>query len=305
MRDARAIVVLVLSAAALAGGFASPWLGASGGPAAGQQRQGEPFTTEITRIKDGLYVIPGYDGQVTGGNVAVRVTGEGVIIVDDRFPPSSAEIAAKVKSVTPQPIKYVLSTHHHGDHTGGHPEFIKSAEIIAHRNARANMVRGKQAATPRLVFNDQASVFLGGVEVEAQHLGRGHTNGDAVVYFRDLRAVHTGDLVVWGKRTDNSILTPFMDYENGGSLADWVPTLDKVLQLHFDAAIPGHGPVLTKEEVRSFRQKLMTLRQRAADLIKSGVGKGDFMNKLKTDDLSWPFPKARIEPLYDELTARR
>ena len=305
MRDPRAIVLLVLSAAALAAGFALPRLDASGETAAGQQRQGEPFTTAITRLKDGLYVIPGYDGQVTGGNVAVRITTEGVIIVDDRFPPSSAEIAAKVKSVTPQPIKYVLSTHHHGDHSGGHPEFIKTAEIVAHRNARANMVRGKQAAPPRVVFTDQASVFLGGVEVEAQHFGRGHTNGDAVIYFRDLRAVHTGDLVVWGKRTDNSLLTPFMDYENGGSLTEWISTLEKVLQLDFDAAIPGHGPVLTKEEVRSFRQKLMTLRQRAADLITSGVGRGDFMNRLKIDDLNWPFPKERIEPLYDELAARR
>ena len=223
------------------------------------------------KLKDGLYVIPGYDGAVTGGNVAVRVTSEGVMIVDDRFPPSSAEIAPKVRSVTSQPIKYVLSTHNHGDHSGGHPEFIKTAEIIAHRNARENMISGKQAAPPRVVFNDQASVFLGGVEVEARHLGRGHTNGDAVIYFRDLRAVHTGDLVVWGKRTDGSLLTPFMDYGNGGSLLEWIGTLDKVLQLDFDTAIPGHGPVLTKDDVRAFRQKLVTLRQRASDLITSGV----------------------------------
>ena len=96
-----------------------------------QQPQGEPFSTSIRQVKDGLYVIPGYDGAVTGGNVAVRVTSEGAIIVDDRLPPSSAEIASKVKSVTPQPIKYVLSTHNHGDHTGGHAEFIKTAEARA------------------------------------------------------------------------------------------------------------------------------------------------------------------------------
>ena len=104
-----------------------------------QQPQGDPFSTEIRPVKDGLYVIPGYDGAVTGGNVAVRVTNEGVIIVDDRLPPSSAQIAGKVRSVTPQPIKYMISSHHHGDHTGGHPEFIKVAEIIAHRNNRENM----------------------------------------------------------------------------------------------------------------------------------------------------------------------
>ena len=168
------------------------------------------------------------------------------------------------------------------------------------------MVSGKQAAPPRIVFNDQASVFLGGVEVETRHLGRGHTNGDAVVYFRDLRAVHTGDLVVWGKRTDGSLLTPFMDYGNGGSLTEWIGTLDKVLQLDFDAAIPGHGPVLSKDDVRAFRQKLVTLRQRAADLDHVGrAPRRSSWPKLKTDDLNWPFPKERIDPLYDELAAKR
>jgi cyclase len=239
----RFVVMLALAAIAAA---AIPF-------AASQQPTGEPFSTEIRKIKDGLYVIPGYDGAVTGGNVAVRVTSEGTIIVDDRLPPSSAEIASKVKSVTPQPIKYVLSTHGHGDHTGGHPEFIKVAEIIAHRNNRANMLRSRLPAPPRVVFSDQAAVFLGGVEVQAIHMGRGHTNGDAVIYFPDLRTVHTGDLVVWGKRTDGSTLTPFVDRASGGSLVEWITTLDGVLKLDFDTAIPGHGPVLTKENIRSFR----------------------------------------------------
>lgn len=295
MRDARLLVALGLAAAALA----------AGPIAARQQPTGEPFSTAIMKLKDGLYLIPGYDGAVTGGNVAVRVTSEGVIIVDDKFPPASTEIAPKVRSVTSQPIKYVLSTHNHGDHTGGHPEFIKTAEIIAHRNARENMVKGKQAAPPRIVFNDQAELFLGGVQVQARYLGRGHTNGDAVIYFPDVRTVHTGDLVVWGKRTDGSVLTPFMDYSNGGSLTDWIGTLEKVLQLDFDAAIPGHGPVLTKNDVQGFRQKLITLRDRAQGLVRSGVSRTDFTGKLKIDDLNWPFPKERIDPLFDELTAKR
>jgi cyclase len=269
--------------------------------AAGQQPTGDPFSTEIRKIKDGLYVIPGYDGAVTGGNVAVRVTSEGTIIVDDRLPPSSAEIAGKVKSVTPQPIKYVLSTHGHGDHTGGHPEFINVAEIVAHRNNRANMLRSKLAAPPRVVFSDQAAVFLGGVEVQAIHFGRGHTNGDAVIYFPDLRALHTGDLVVWGKRTDGSTLTPFVDRASGGSLTEWIATLDGVLKLDFDAAIPGHGPVLTKEHIRGFRQNLIVLRQRMTEVVKAGAKKEELLTKLKTDDLGWPFPPERLNELWDEF----
>lgn len=273
--------------------------------AVGQQPQGEPFSTAIRVVKEGLYVIPGYDGAVTGGNVAVRVTSEGVIIVDDRFPPQSGEIVGKVRSVTSQPIRYVLSTHHHGDHSGGHPKFIKFAEIIAHRNARENMVRGKQMAPPRLVFTDQTAVFLGGVEVQALHFGRGHTNGDAVIYFPDLRTVHTGDLFVWGKRTDGSALTPFIDRANGGSLVEWIATLEKVLQLDFDTAIPGHGPVLRKDDVRLFRQGLVTLRQRMTDLVRSGATKDALAGKLKTDDLNWPFPQDRLNELWDEFGTGR
>jgi glyoxylase-like metal-dependent hydrolase (beta-lactamase superfamily II) len=272
--------------------------------AASQQPTGDPFSTEIRKIKNGLYVIPGYDGAVTGGNVAVRVTSEGTIIVDDRLPPSSAEIASKVKSVTPQPIKYVLSTHGHGDHTGGHPEFIKVAEIIAHRNNRANMVRSKLAAPPRVVFSDQAAVFLGGVEAQAIHFGRGHTNGDAVIYFPDLRTVHTGDLVVWGKRTDGSTLTPFVDRASGGSLVEWITTLDGVLKLDFDTAIPGHGPVLTKENIRSFRQNLAVLRERMTEVVKAGARKEELAKRLKTDDLGWPFPQERLNDLWDEFGVR-
>ena len=295
MRQTRFLVALGLVGAALG---TIPF-------AAIQQPEGEPFSTEIRKVKDGLYVIPGYDGAVTGGNVAVRVTREGTIIVDDRFPPSSREIVGKVRSVTSQPIKYVLSTHSHGDHSGGHPEFITIAEILAHRNNRANMIRNKQAAPPRVVFSDQAAVFLGGVEVQAVYLGRGHTNGDAVVYFPDLRAVHTGDLVVWGKRTDGSTLTPFIDRANGGSLVQWITTLDGVLKLDFDAAIPGHGPVLTKDDVRTFRQKLVTLRQRIVEVVKSADKKEDLAARLKTDDLGWPFPLERLNELWDEFGAGR
>jgi glyoxylase-like metal-dependent hydrolase (beta-lactamase superfamily II) len=271
----------------------------------GQQPQGEPFSTAIRPVKDGLYVIPGYDGAVTGGNVAVRVTSEGAIIVDDRFPPQSGEIVPKVRSVTSQPIRYVLSTHHHGDHSGGHPEFITVAEIIAHRNARQNMVRNKQMAPPRVTFTDQSSVFLGGIEVRALHFGRGHTDGDAVIYFPDLRTIHTGDLVVWGKRTDGSILTPFVDRANGGSLAEWIATLDRTLQLDFDTAIPGHGPVLRKDDVRRFHQGLVTLRQRLTTAVREGATRDTLAARLKTDDLNWPFPQARLDELWDEFGVRR
>src|SRR5688572_33145177 len=165
MRHARLVVGLCLAIAAPA----VPLV-------VGQQPQGEPLSTAIRKVQEGLYVIPGYDGAVTGGNVAVRVTSQGVVIVDDRFGTQSKEIAGKVRSVTSQPIRYVMSTHHHGDHSGGHAEFVKTAEIVAHRNNRANMIRGKQADPPRVTFTDEASIFLGGAETRAIYYGQGHTD---------------------------------------------------------------------------------------------------------------------------------
>jgi glyoxylase-like metal-dependent hydrolase (beta-lactamase superfamily II) len=270
-----------------------------------QQAAGEPFTTAITKIKDGLYVIPGYDGAATGGNVAVRVTSEGVIIVDSKLPTLYSDIVSKVRSVSPVPIKYVLSTHQHGDHTGANAEFLKTAEILMHRNARANMVTEKLAGPGRIVYDSRQSVFLGGVEVEMRYLGRGHTNGDSVIYFEDLRTIHTGDLVLWGKRSQGTTLTPFMDYAAGnGSGREWVATLDSILAMDFDTAIPGHGPVLTKDQVRTFRNKMQTLNERMADLVRSGGTKQDIATRIKVDDLDWPFPAGALDGLFDELSAR-
>ena len=267
-----------------------------------QQPRGAPFSTEIMKLKEGLFVIPGYDGAATGGNVAVRVTSEGVIIVDSKLPTLYSDIVNKTKSVSPLPIKYLLNTHQHGDHTGSNAQFAVGTEILMHRNARANMIKGNLTGPGRIVYTDQQSVFLGGVEVQMRYMGRGHTNGDSVIYFPDLRTIHTGDLVVWGKRSQGTILTPNMDYAAGnGSGKEWVATLDNMLKLDFDTAIPGHGPVLTKAEVRVFRDKMRTLNDRMAALIKAGGKRADIGAKLKVDDLNWPFAPDALNGLYDEL----
>ena len=273
------------------------------------QRQPPTFTPEqearlqIREVKDGLYVIPGFDGNMSGGNVAVRVTDEGVIIVDDKYLYSYDFIAAQVRSVTDQPIRYVLNTHHHFDHAGSNADFMQDAEVIAHKNARANIVRNDQPGAPRVVFGDETAVFLGGVEVQAHHVGRGHTNGDAVIYFPDLRAVHTGDLFIWGQRLDGSTLAPFWDFGNGGSAAEWPATLDKLLALDFDTVIPGHGPILTKDEVRTFRRHLQTVLDRVQGQIEAGATRDNIASRVDTNDLGWPLAPVRLQDVYDELTA--
>ena len=118
-----------------------------------------------------------------------------------------------------------------------------------------------------------------------------------------MKTVHTGDLVVWGKRSQGTILTPNMDYTAGhGSGKEWVATLDNVLKLDFDTAIPGHGPVLTKAQVKVFRDKMQTLNERMAALIKAGGNKADIATRLKTDDLEWPFQPDALYGLFDEFS---
>jgi len=250
---------------------------------------------QIEKVKDGLFLIRGPfnlcapngcggaygdDGLLhEAGDVAVRVTAEGLILVDNKYQQNVPEILEHVKTVSPLPVRYVLNTHHHTDHAGGDAVFINTSEIVAHRNVRENFLRNKQPGAPRVTFNDQASVFLGGVEVRAYYFGRGHTNGDAVIYFPDLRVIHTGDLITEGM--------PVMDYNNGASAVEWVSVLDKILALDFDTVIPGHGPLMTKEQIRRDRQKLLTMNERMADLARRSVPMEQVFDGLKLGDLGW------------------
>ena len=179
----------------------------------------------------------------------------------------------------------------------------RGIEIIAHRNIRENIIKNKQPGAPRIVFNDQASVHLGGVEVQMMYLGRGHTNGDTVIYFPDLRTVHSGDLVIDGM--------PVIDYNNGGSALEFVKTLNNLLKIDFDTVIPGHGRVLTKDFVRAYVPKLETMNKRMADLVKKRVPKDQLEKQLKLDDLGWAHTVSTgtfmrsIGQYYDEVAAAK
>src|ERR1700685_4008120 len=228
------------------------------------QNQGKAGELKINKVHDDLYEIEG-----DGGNVAVLVTNEGVILVDDKFERDHDAIGAGIKSVTQQPVKYVFSTHYHEDHSGGNAKFLPTSEIISTRNARTSILERKQLdASPnilpaRVVFTDETSVFLGGAEVRAHYFGRGHTNGDAVIYFPDLKTLHTGDL-----RMGTS---PTVDYNGGGSLLEYPKTIDKVLAAYdFDTVIPGHGPVTTRQGLATYRDNVVKLIARAQAFVRQG-----------------------------------
>ena len=241
--------------------------------------QTQPPKLTISKVKDSLYEIEG-----DGGNVAVLVTNEGVLLVDDKFEQDHDAIVASVKSVTPQPIKYIVTTHHHSDHSGGNVKFISNVEIISTANARANIVQHKQGGAPdnmtpaRVVFNDEMSVFLGGQEVRAKYVGRGHTNGDAVVYFPGLKTLHTGDLMAG--------TGPLIDYPGGGSLANWASTLDAAMQLDFDTVIPGHGKVTDKAGLKTYRDNVDKMKTRVSALVREGKSQ-DEVGKFMMAEYKW------------------
>jgi glyoxylase-like metal-dependent hydrolase (beta-lactamase superfamily II) len=248
-----------------------------------------PGPLRIQKVKDDLFMISG-----EGGNVAVYVTSEGVVLVDDMFDRNHADILAQVKSVTDKPLRYVINTHQHDDHAGGDVQMLPIAEVIAHKNARANLVDIKQPyyedtpgtpiGLPRVTFSDELSVHLGGREVRATYFGRGHTSGDAVVYFPSLRVIHSGDLFL-GQRGGKGP-NIYVDYAQGGSFLDWTKTLDGMLTLDFDTVIPGHGPVSTKADVSKFRGDVEKMRNRLAAIVQQGRSKAEVLKVLE-DDYGW------------------
>ena len=243
-------------------------------------QQQQPPQLNIEKVKDDLYTIIG-----DGGNVAVLITNEGVLLVDDKFEQDHEQIMEKVKGVTNQPVKYVINTHYHADHTGGNAKFLSTAEIISTKNARTNILEHKQPTAPpgvmpaRIVFTDETSVFLGGKEVRARYFGRGHTNGDAVIYFPADRTIHTGDLM--------SGTTPLIDYNGGGSIVEWTKTLDAAMnQLDFETVIPGHGAVTNKAGLQTYRNNVEKLRNRVSGLIREGKSQEE-IGKVLIAEYGW------------------
>jgi glyoxylase-like metal-dependent hydrolase (beta-lactamase superfamily II) len=270
-------------------------------PAApGRGRGGGQPVQPIQMVKPGLYVVPG-----GGSNSIVRVTNDGVILVDTKLPGEANynALMEQIRSVTMQPVKVVIVTHHHADHTGNNDRFVAAGvQVIGHEQLARNLDTYQfdpRPAKPSTTYNTAEHVVrLGGVEVRVLHLGRAHTGGDSVVYFPDVRVIATSDAVTTGTQG------PLADYAGGGSFGDWTRVLDAMLKLDFDTAVPGAGPVLTRADVQDFRTKIATVVTRASELVKKGVPKDQLLMQLKTDDIGWAPRVPQIDSFYEELTKK-
>ena len=240
----------------------------------------------VDKVTSDLYVIRG-----EGGNITVYVTDEGVVLVDDKFERNYDEFQAKLKTITDKPVKYVINTHPHGDHTGGNAKLLSSAHVIAHANARAAMIRGKQPGLPHLTYTDELRINVGGKEVVASHFGPCHTDGDTFVYFPAARVVSAGDCFNTGNGqglnlTGSPTFSFYIDYNTGGSLLGRAKTADAVLKLDFDSVVPGHGPVTNRAGFVRWRSDIDAITNRMRTLVREGKSKDDIA-KVMVSEFGW------------------
>jgi glyoxylase-like metal-dependent hydrolase (beta-lactamase superfamily II) len=227
-------------------------------------QQGAPRVIEVEKLKDNLYVLKG-----GGGNSAVFITSNGVVVVDAKNPGWGQPILDKIKTLTDKPVTTLINTHTHGDHVSGNVEFPATVDIIVQENTAANMKKMIPNSTaadqkvpaktifdehngqglPKRTFKDKMTLFKGADEVDLYYFGRGHTNGDAWVAFPALRVVHAADIFS-GKNI------PLLDANNGGSAAEIANSLEKGLNgiKNIDTIITGHSTQMTPADLKEYIQ---------------------------------------------------
>jgi glyoxylase-like metal-dependent hydrolase (beta-lactamase superfamily II) len=213
-----------------------------------------------------------------GGNVTIAVGKDGIIMVDGQFAPMHDKLVAAIKAKSPLPVKYLINTHYHGDHTGGNEGFAKDGiTIIAHKGVKDRLAAGtthnitgaktapRPDALPKLVYIDKTSAKVKGRVAELTHPVGAHTDGDTFVYFRDAKVLATGD-------TFTSDRYPNIDFLNGGNIRGMIQAADMYLRIarKDTKIVPGHGPVADRSKVQEFRAMLVTARDRMEKLIKDG-----------------------------------
>ncbi|HEY4187225.1 MAG TPA: MBL fold metallo-hydrolase [Polyangia bacterium] len=239
---------------------------------------GDPakVTLKTTTVAGGVSMIEGANG-FAGGNVAVSVGDDGVFLIDDELQPMTAKLKTALAALSPKPVRFVVNTHWHGDHTGGNAALAATgATLVAHENVRKRLSAGQvmtflgethtippapPQALPVVTFADDITLYLNGDEIHVMHVGPAHTDGDAIVHFKKANIVHTGDTFISGY--------PVIDAGSGGRFEGFIGAADRTLSLCDDATkiIPGHGPLMTRADLKEWRDMLVTIRDRVKKLL--------------------------------------
>lgn len=231
-------------------------------------------TIAATKLADGVHMLTG-----AGGNLGVSSGPDGVFLVDDQFAPLTVKILTAIKKISPQPVKFVLNTHWHFDHTGGNENLGKNGTVIvAHDNVR-KLMRADQVlsafkreipaapavALPVITFSDTSTFHMNGQTLHVRHLANAQTDGDSIVHFREADVIHTGDIFFNG-------FYPFMDVEHGGSIDGIIAAVGEIAALAGPATkiIPGHGPVADKAALIAYGEMLTGVRAAVQAEIDAG-----------------------------------
>jgi cyclase len=262
---------------------------------AGKEPPKIPGVLTAHYVRTGLYYLSG-----GGGNSVLRLSGDGLLLVDGKQAVNYDELRLRVKKISDQPIRLVINTDHNEDHTGTNTKFLADqTPVLGQQNEKLilttyNPSSGK-IASPSATYDQDQTLHFGPVQVQLLHFGNARTSADTVVYFPDLKAVAVGDLYA---------STPDPDYSAGGSLVGWGPVLAEILKLDFNVAVPGKGAAISRSDLESFKAKIDTLVSRAAQLVENGVGKDQLLSQLNTNDLGWKlnFSGEQLDGFYAELS---
>ncbi len=224
---------------------------------------------KTTKLTEHTYMLEG-----AGGNIGVSVGDDGVFVIDDQFAPLSEKILTAIKTLSDKPLKFLVNTHYHGDHSGGNQNMTNAgATIIAHDNVKKRL-EAKQRdgslkpkeALPIITFNDKLNITINGESVAVFHVSNAHTDGDALLYFTESNVLHTGDTYFNGRY-------PYIDLNSGGSVKGYIEAVKKGLMLIDEDTIiiPGHGKLSNKEAYQGFLKMLETLRTSIQKAIDEGI----------------------------------
>jgi len=227
-------------------------------------------TLKTTDIVDGMYLIEGADG-FAGGNITMLV-GDEVFLIDDGVPPSGALLSELANDLAGRSIDYIVNTHVHGDHVGGNATLAADGSlIVAHDNIRKRLLddtslSGGPAGLPTITFADAVTFYVNGHEAYVFHVNAAHTDGDAVIYFRDINVIHAGDIFF-------NYLFPFVDLDNGGTVAGYKAGQQRMLDMADDHTIiiPGHGSLAKKSDLQIALDMLIDAEARVKKLVDGGM----------------------------------
>jgi glyoxylase-like metal-dependent hydrolase (beta-lactamase superfamily II) len=250
-----------------------------GGPAHAQFGAA-PVELELIRLNDDMVVI---SNVAVPGLVTALITDDGVLLVDDKFEIDHDGIMAMLRTVTDQPIKYVINTHYHNDHSGGNAKLqALGAVAVASEPARARMVAQSQPGQPDFAFSDRAALYIGGKTVEIYRVSPAHTNGDVVVLFPDYRVLAAGDIFANGPGTSAQLV----DYGGGGSAKVWPNAVAEALELEFDTVVPGHGLVSARADFEAYHERTLRFRAVLTELVSRGLSR-DQIEAVVRADFDW------------------